>query len=323
MEIIMTPPEKIDTSSIQRIAVLIPCFNEEVTVGKVVDDFRRELPSETIYVFDNNSTDATASVAECHGAIVIPSPRSGKGNVVRHMFETVDAETYIMVDVDDTYPAPSVHELLRASYEFNADMVVRLRLSNYEKGAFRLLHKFGNHFIAKLISLLFSHKVTDVLSGYRVFSRDFVRVAHLKSEGFEIETEMTLQALLKNLVIKEVPTSYRERPAGSKSKLNTFLDGIAILKAIFLIFKDYKPFVFFSSLSFICFVSGLVAGWFPIRDYLSEKYVHHVPLAILAASLAILSVLFLGIGLILNSVVNLHIETQLLVRKLFKEIDKT
>jgi len=165
--------------------------------------------------------------------------------------------------------------------------------------------------------------VTDVLSGYRVFSRDFVRVAHLKSEGFEIETEMTLQALLKNLVIKEVPTSYRERPAGSKSKLNTLLDGIAILKAIFLIFKDYKPFVFFSSLSFICFVSGLIAGWFPIRDYLSERYVHHVPLAILAASLAILSVLFLGIGFILNSVANLHIETQLLMRKLFKEIDKT
>lgn len=319
----MTNPDETDTRSTQRIAVLIPCFNEELTVGKVVDDFRQELPSATIYVFDNNSTDETASVAERHGAIVISSPRSGKGNVVRQMFEVIDADAYIMVDGDDTYPAASVHKMLQASRQSNADMVVGMWLNSYEKGAFRLLHKFGNRFIAKTISLLFSSKVTDVLSGYRIFSRDFVRIAHLKSEGFEIETEMTLQALVKNLVIKEVPISYGERPIGSKSKLNTFLDGIAIFKAAFLIFKDYKPFVFFSFLSFICFVSGLVAGWFPIRDYLSEQYVHHIPLAVLAASLEILAVLFLGIGFILNTVANLHIETQLLLRKLFKEIDKT
>ena len=305
-----------------QVAVLVPCYNEEPTVGKVVDEFRRELPAATIYVFDNNSTDQTASVATQHGAVVISSPQQGKGNVVRHMFRAVEADIYVMVDGDDTYPASSIHELLQAYDQTDADMIVGMRLGSAEKKAFRLLHKFGNRLIARMISLLFSAEVTDVLSGYRVFSKDFVRTAYLTSEGFQIETEMTLQALLKGLIIKEVPIRYGERPAGSVSKLNTFLDGIGILKAILLIFKDYKPLIFFSMVSMICTVLGLVAGWFPVKDYLTERYVYHVPLAILAAALIILAVVFLGIGVILNTITNFHAENQKMFKRLLHEFHK-
>lgn len=312
------PPNTIEDPRRKKVAVLIPCYNEEVTVGKVVADFCSTLPDAQIFVFDNNSTDQTALLASQAGATVVRSPQPGKGNVVRHMFATVEADVYLMVDGDDTYPAKEAGKLIDALEENRADMVVGMRLSTYDARAFRRMHKFGNRSIAKLISLLFSQKVTDVLSGYRIFSRDFVEIAHLKSEGFEIETEMTLQALLKKLVIKEVPISYSERPEGSVSKLNTFLDGIGILKAIVLIFKDYKPLVFFSLLSAVCFIGGLIAGWYPIKDYLTERYVEHVPLAILAASLEIMAVVLLGIGIILDTVAKYYIETQQLLRKLLR-----
>lgn len=311
-----------DELSDKAVTVLIPCYNEEITIGRVVADFTRALPTARIVVFDNNSTDHTVQMAIGAGATVVKSPRQGKGNVVRHMFRVIEADYYVMVDGDDTYPADRAGELISVLQESGADMVVGMRLSDYDDGAFRLLHKFGNSFISRLISFLFSFKVNDVLSGYRVFTKSFVKNVYLKSSGFEVETEMTLQALIKNYIIKEVPIRYAHRPEGSVSKLNTLLDGIQIFKAILLIFKEYKPLVFFSLLSAVSFVLGMVAGWFPISDYLTTRYVSHVPLAILATALEILAVLFLGIGFILNTVTRLHIETHAVIKNLFKAIDR-
>jgi len=306
----------------RKTAVLLPCYNEEVTIGKVVTDFRNALPAADIYVFDNNSDDATARVAAEAGAIVVNSPRQGKGYVLRHMFETVDAEVYVVADGDDTYPANMAGELIKTLRDSNADMIVGTRLRDHKKGSFRALHEIGNKIISRLIAILFSSPVTDILSGYRVFGQHFVRTLYLRSGGFEIETEMTLQALIRNRVIKEVPIPYGERPPGSYSKLNTFSDGALVFKGIFLIFKDYKPLVFFSWISGLCFVAGLIAGWYPIADYARTQYVSHIPLALLAAALEILAALFLGIGLILNAVRTYHMESQDLLDNLIKRITR-
>jgi glycosyltransferase involved in cell wall biosynthesis len=306
----------------KKVAVLLPCYNEEVTIGKVVRDFRSALPTADIFVFDNNSSDNTTAIAREAGAIVFQSPKRGKGNVVQHMFRIIDADIYVMADGDDTYPADMAGELIRVLDEADAGMVVGTRLKNHERGAFRASHEFGNKLISKLIALLFSSSVTDVLSGYRVFRESFVRTLHLRSGGFEIETEITLQAIVKNLVIKEVPIRYADRRAGSISKVNTFSDGLQVLKSVFLIFKDYKPLVFFSCMSILCFVLGLVAGWYPIVDYLTTRYVSHVPLALLAAAFEILAVMFLGIGLILNAIKRFHVESQELVGNLYKLISR-
>lgn len=307
-----------ESASGKKVAVLLPCFNEEVTIGKVVNDFRTALPTAEVYVFDNNSSDKTAAVAAEAGAIVVNSPKQGKGNVVQHMFRIVEADIYLMADGDDTYPVDKAGDLIRVLDESDADMVVGTRLKDHERGAFRILHEFGNKLISKLIAVLFSSSVTDVLSGYRAFHEHFVRTLYLKSGGFEIETEITLQAIIKNCVIKEVPIRYANRPPGSISKLNTLSDGMHVLKSVFLIFKDYKPLVFFSCISALCFVLGLIAGWYPIADYLTTRYVSHVPLALLAAALEILAVLFLGIGLILNAIKRFHTESQELVGNLYK-----
>ena len=298
------------------IAVLLPCYNEATTIEKCVRDFRRELPEAEIYVFDNNSSDESANIAKSAGAKVIHSSEQGKGNVVRHMFSEIDADIYIMADADDTYPATDARRLIESLEKHKADMIVGARLQEHHDKAFRSMHKFGNKLISWLISKLFSSKVTDVLSGFRVFSKNIVNNMYLRADGFEIETEMTLQALIKNYKIHEEPINYSERPEGSISKLNTIRDGIQIFKAIFLIFKDYKPMVFFTTLSGISFGLGMIAGWFPIRDYLTTQYVEHVPLAILAASLVLLSALFLGIGLILGTVARYNNETHQLIRNI-------
>lgn len=293
-----------------QVAVLLPCHNEELTISKVIADFRAALPDATIYVFDNCSTDATAQVAAAAGATVVESPRLGKGNVVQHMFRAVDADLYVMADGDDTYPAAAAPSLIRALEEANAAMVVGTRLQEHGAGAFRILHKLGNKVISSLISLLFATRITDALSGYRILRRDLVRRMHLKSTGFEIETEMTLQAALRNARILEIPVPYASRPPGSVSKLNTFTDGSHILKLILLIFKDYKPIVFFSILASICFLLGLVAGWYPVSDYIETRYVSHVPLALLAAALELLAALFWGIGLVLGAITRFHFESR-------------
>jgi glycosyltransferase involved in cell wall biosynthesis len=311
-----------NTSAPKTIAVLLPCFNEEVTIGKVVRDFREAVPEATVYVFDNNSTDRTAGIAREAGAVVVPSPRQGKGNVVQHMFRVVDADLFLMADGDDTYPAAHARELLEAVASGAADMAVGARLTHHDDAAFRPLHGVGNNMISGLIARLFKTRVTDVLTGYRAFHRHFVRTLYLRSGGFEIETEMTLQAIVKNHTIREIPIHYGSRPEGSISKLNTFSDGIHVVKSIFLIFKDYEPLAFFSVLAGICLVLGLVAGWFPINDFVETRYVSHVPLALLAAALEILAVLFFGIGLILNAITKFHIENQELIGSVHRRIDE-
>jgi glycosyltransferase involved in cell wall biosynthesis len=299
----------------QRIAVLIPCYNEELTVSRVVADFRVALPDARIVVFDNNSTDRTSELARAQGAEVIPSPRQGKGNVVRHMFNVIDADIYVMVDGDSTYPAEAAPGLVRCLLESGADMVVATRMSEFGSGAFRRFHTLGNRLLARLISALFNITVTDVLSGYRVFSREFVKTVPLMAEGFDIETELTLQAAAKRFSIQEQPIVYRARPPGSASKLSTVSDGILILRALFVIFKDHKPQVFFSLLAVLLALSSFIAGLPPILDYYRARYVFHVPLAIFAAALGILSMLVFGIGLVLGTLNRYHNESFVLWRR--------
>jgi glycosyltransferase involved in cell wall biosynthesis len=297
-----------------RLAVLIPCYNEELTVGSVVKDYRRAFPSAEIYVYDNVSTDRTAEVARAAGATVVFSPRRGKGNVVQHMFTQVEADYYVMTDGDMTYPADDAVRLLELLKRTNADMACGARLKKASAGSFRFLHNFGNHLITGLVSALFRVKLKDILTGSRVMSRDLVKNLPLQEEGFEVETEMTLQALTKGFQIVEGEISYGERPEGSVSKLSTFSDGFLIFKLIFLVFKDYKPLFFFGSVAALLAVASLGVGIWPILDYIRFKFVYKVPLAILSTGLGILATLSLAIGLILDSVYKYHHESYVLWR---------
>ena len=305
-----------------RIAVLLPCRDEATTIAGVVAGFRAALPSAEIYVFDNASQDDTANVARGAGATVVHSPRPGKGNVVRHMFRSVDADIYVMADGDGTYPAPAASMLVRLLKETNADMVVGTRLQESAPGSFRALHSFGNRFISRLISTLFSASLADVLSGYRVFRGHFARTLYLRSSGFEIETEITLQALVKERVIVETPVGYGKRPPGSHSKLRTWSDGTLVIGCVLLIFRDYKPMAFFSSAAVACFLLGLAAGWLPVTDYINTRFVSHVPLALLAAALEVLAVVLLGIGLVLNAIKRFHQENQGLMAEILRRLDR-
>lgn len=303
-----------------RVAVLLPCYNEALTIGKVVEDFRAALPHAHIYVYDNNSTDGTAQVAADAGATVVPSRRQGKGFVVQHMFATIDADLYIMADGDDTYPASEAPRLLAVREEHDADMVVGVRLRDHASGAFRPFHMMGNLLVAGLITWLFGSRVTDVLSGYRVFSRRFVRTAPLSEGGFGTETEMTLQALSKGFSLTEAPVRYGARPEGSHSKLNTYRDGYVVLKALFLLFKDYKPLVFFTAGAAALAVACLAAGTLPVWDYISTGFVSHVPLAVLAATLGLLSAMSFFVGLLLDTLSTYHRERFLLTSRILERL---
>jgi glycosyltransferase involved in cell wall biosynthesis len=301
------------------VAVLVPCLNEEPTIGAVINAFRAALPEAAIYVFDNNSTDGTAQEAARAGAIVVPSPRPGKGAVVRHMFRHVDAHIYVMVDGDATYPATAATDLLNEFLRSSADMLVASRMTHAAPGAFRLFHRFGNYLFVTLINCLFHVRLTDVLSGYRVFSREFVKLLPLSSEGFGIETELTLSALDNSFEIRELPVAYRNRPLGSQSKLRTFRDGMTILKAIVSLFRRYKPLVFFASVSVLVGAVAIAAGARPILDYVHTKYVSHLPLAVLAAALGLLAALLLCVGLILEAQAEYHRIHSRIVRALLVE----
>jgi glycosyltransferase involved in cell wall biosynthesis len=292
-----------------RIAIVIPCLNEARSIRKVIDDFMRVVPEATVYVFDNNSTDRTAEIAREAGATVIHSPNQGKGNVIRHMSRVIDADIYMLVDGDDTYSADAAPKMLERFQSEHLDMLVGTRLDGFEKGSFRAFHQFGNRLISGLVSPLFRKRLTDVLSGYRVLSRTFVNMVYLRRGGFEVETEMTLQALTKRLAIGEISIEYGSRPADSPSKLNTWGDGWLIVKCIVLLFKDYRPLVFFVGLAGLLAMASLIVGSAPIRDYIETAYVLHVPRAILASGLAILALTALTAGLILDTVVRLHEET--------------
>jgi len=284
------------------IAVLIPCYQEELTIAKVIADFRRELPAAQIFVYDNNCADATAANARKAGAIVRREKRQGKGFVVASMFEQVDADILIMVDGDDTYEASHVHKLLEPILRGDADMTVATRLTSHGEKSFRPLHVAGNQMVCGIINWMFKSHVSDIFSGFRAFTRETAAQIPITAHGFDVETELTLQALYRRYVIVEMPAPYRARPEGSFSKLNTFSDGFRVLLKLFLILKSYKPLTFFGLISIGLVVLGLAAGARPVYEYFAKHYVYAVPSAILAASLMMLAALSLGLGLILNSV---------------------
>lgn len=291
-----------------KVAILIPCYNEEITIGKVIDDFKRVIPEADIYVYDNNSKDNTSIIAKAHGAIVTREYRQGKGNVVRSMFRNIEAEYYVMVDGDDTYPAEFVHKLIEPLIKGEADMTIGDRLSNgtYSNENKRAFHDVGNNMVRYLINKIFHSNLRDIMTGYRGFSREFVKAMPILRPKFEIETEMSIHALDKKFLIKEVAIDYRDRPEGSESKLNTFSDGFKVLKTIFMLFKDYKPLMFFSIFSLIILILGLLVGIPVIVEFAKTRYVTKVPSAILAVGLVIVSMITFISGMLLDTIVNNH-----------------
>lgn len=292
----------------QTVAVLIPCYNEERTIAKVVGDFRRVLPEAEIYVYDNNSRDNTAEIAREAGAVVVREPRQGKGNVVRSMFRDIDADYYLMVDGDDTYPAEFAAALLKPLMNGEADMTIGDRLSNgsYKSENKRAFHNFGNNLVKSLIGRLFENDIVDIMTGYRGFNRYFVKTCPVLSSGFEIETEMSIHALDKKFLLKEIPIDYRDRPEGSESKLNTYRDGLRVIKTIITLFKDYKPFPFFLVLSLLFFAVGILTGIPVIYEYFTVHAIAKFPSAILAVGLVLVGVLLLLNGAVLDTLVKLN-----------------
>lgn len=294
----------------EKFAILIPCYNEELTIQKVIKDFKKELPNADIYVYDNNSKDKTAQIAIENGAIVRHEYRQGKGNVVRTMFRDVDADIYVMVDGDDTYPAEFVHQLIEPVKNGEADMAIGDRLSNgtYQEENKRHFHEFGNNLVKKAINILFKTDLKDIMTGYRVFSKMFVKNMPVMTPKFEIETEMSLYALDKKYIIKEIPIIYRDRPEGSVSKLNTVSDGIKVVKTIMNMFKNYRPLQFFTLIAIVLFLIGLAIGIPVIVEFLKTQYITKMPSAVLATGIMILSVIIGQCGVILHTVVKQHRE---------------
>jgi len=276
----------------KKIAVLIPCYNESKTIEKVVKDFKKELPNADIYVYDNNSSDNTAQIAAGAGAIVRHEYMQGKGNVIRRMFREVDADCYIMIDGDDTYPAEHAKEMVSLILEGKAEMVVGDRLSStYFTENKRLFHNFGNVLVRFLVNKTFNSNVRDIMTGYRVFNKIFVKNMPVLSKGFEIETEMSLYALDKRFIIKEIPITYRDRKEGSFSKLNTISDGIKVIKKIVSMYKDYKPRVFFFVIAAIFIILGIAVGIPVIIEYFKTRYISKLPSAVLATGLVTLGII--------------------------------
>lgn len=286
------------------IAVIIPCYNEALTIGKVVDDFHRELPEATVYVYDNDSTDATAAIAMKHGATVRYEPRRGKGNVCRQMFRDIDAACYLMVDGDDTYPAEAATTLCEPILSGKADMVVGDRLSNgtYAKANGRAFHGFGNDLVRIMIKWIYGYGYSDVMTGYRAMSKPFIKTFPVLSEGFQIETELSIHAVDHRWRILNVPIDYRDRPAGSVSKLDTLGDGLKVVAMVGALFKDYRPLKFFSLVALAFFAAGLVLGIPIVREFISTGLVPRFPTAILAAALMFLCALSLATGFVLDAV---------------------
>lgn len=287
----------------KKIAVLIPCYNESRTIAKVVNDYKSILPEADIYVYDNNSTDNTDKIAKQAGAIVRYETRQGKGNVIRTMFWEIDADCYLITDGDDTYPAEHAREMAEAVLNKNVDMVIGDRLSStYFTENKRPFHNTGNVMVKNLVNRFFKGNVTDIMTGYRALSHTFVKSFPVLSKGFEIETEMTIHALDKNLVIKSIPINYRDRPEGSVSKLNTFKDGIKVILTIFKLYKDYKPFYFFSLVSLILLIIA-AAGFLPVFiKFLRTGLVTKMPTLIVSGFTMLCAILSFMCGLILDTV---------------------
>lgn len=287
-----------------KIAVLIPCYNESKTIEKVVKDYKKALPEADIYVYDNNSKDHTDEIAKKAGATVKYEYRQGKGNVIRSMFRDIDADCYLMIDGDDTYPAENAREMCDLVLNGRADMVIGDRLSStYFTENKRPFHNFGNRIVRLLINKLFSNHIKDIMTGYRAFSYDFVKGFPVLSKGFEIETEMTIHAVDKNYKLVEMPVTYRDRPEGSVSKLNTYSDGMKVLKTIAVLFKEYKPMGFFGLISLLLVLISLIFLIPPFAGYFATGEVAKFPSLIVGCFIFLTSILSLMCGIILQVIV--------------------
>lgn len=298
------------TDNTHRIAVLIPCYNEETTIEKVIIDFRKQLPDANIYVFDNNSNDKTSEKASEAGAIVVREHRQGKGNVVRNMFRKIDADIFIMVDGDDTYPPTNVHEMIEPIIKGEADMVIGDRLSStYFTENQRKFHGNGNKLVKWIINRMFKSNIHDILTGYRAFSREFVKNMPVQSKGFEIETELTAYALHFNYLIKEVVVPYQDRPEDSMSKLNTFKDGYKILNTAFSLYRDYKPYAFFSLLAVLISIIAIIFLTPVFLEYFHTGLVARFPTLIFGCFMLLGALLLYCSGLILQVLTNQNKKT--------------
>lgn len=290
-----------------KVAVLIPCYNESKTIAKVVADYRAALPEAEIYVYDNNSTDHTDDIARQAGAIVRYEYRQGKGNVIRTMFREIEADCYLMIDGDDTYPAENAREMVQLVLDKKVDMVVGDRLSaTYFTENKRPFHNLGNRMVRGLVNTLFKGDIRDIMTGYRAFSYQFVKSFPVLSKGFEIETEMTIHALDKNLSVQSVPVEYRDRPQGSVSKLNTYSDGFKVLRTILRLFKEYRPLAFFGLIAAVFGVVGIGLFIPPLAEFIREHYVHKVPTLIVSGVMFTVALLMLVCGFVLDTVVKKH-----------------
>lgn len=290
-----------------KIAVLIPCYNESKTIAKVVGDFKKQLPEANIYVYDNNSTDNTADIARQAGAIVRYEQRQGKGNVVRRMLADIEADCYLLVDGDDTYPSDNAKEMCNIVLNEHYDMVIGDRLSStYFQENKRPFHDYGNRFVRYAINQIFHSDIKDIMTGYRALSRHLVMSVPLLSEGFEIETELTINVLDNQLHIKQIPVEYRDRPIGSTSKLSTFKDGIKIIATIFRLFRDYKPLVFFSWISSILILASLLILLPVFIEYLQTGLVPRFPTLIVCGFIILFAMLLWMCGLILQVLLIRH-----------------
>ena len=291
----------------KKIAVLIPCYNESKTIKKVVEDYKKALPEADIYVYSNNSSDHTDEIAREAGAIVRYEYRQGKGNVIRSMFKDIDADCYLMIDGDDTYPAENAREMCDLVLNKKVDMVIGDRLSStYFTENKRPFHNFGNRLVRGLINFLFESNVRDIMTGYRAFSYEFVKTFPVLSKGFEIETEMTIHALDKNFLLEEVKVGYRDRPAGSVSKLNTYRDGFRVLKTIGRLFKEYKPTIFFSLLSLLFLIISVGFGIPVFAEYFKTGLVPRYPTLIFSGFMLMIALVLFACGVILEVVVKKH-----------------
>lgn len=289
------------------IAVLIPCYNESKTIKQVVESYRKALPEAAIYVYDNNSTDDSRALARAAGAIVRDEYRQGKGNVIRSMFREIDAECYLMVDGDDTYSADDAKKMCSYVLDGRADMVIGDRLSStYFSENKRPFHNSGNRLVRFLINKLFHSNIKDVMTGYRAFSREFVKSFPVLSKGFEIETEMTIHAVDKNFKLVEIPIDYKDRPAGSESKLNTYSDGLKVLKTITILFEEYKPLAFFNIISLICLIVSLALGIPVVVEYFQTGLVPKFPTLIVSGIILVISLLLSITGIILQVIAKKH-----------------
>lgn len=291
----------------RKIAVLIPCYNESKTIEKVVKDYKKVLPEADIYVYDNNSKDGTDEIARNAGAIVRYETKQGKGNVIRTMFRDIDADCYLMIDGDDTYPAENAREMCDYVLNDNVDMVIGDRLSStYFQENKRPFHNFGNRIVRWLINTLFKNNVKDIMTGYRAFSYQFVKTFPVLSKGFEIETEMTIHAVDKNMNLKEIPVQYRDRPEGSVSKLNTYSDGIRVLKTIATLCKEYRPGLFFNMLAILFFIVSLLFGIPVVTEYFNTGLVPRFPTLIVSGICLLIAILLTITGIILQVIVKKH-----------------